>query len=79
MLKKKPREPSALILQGELFRETERLDEAIASFNKATALAPQRAGPYLARGRIYRLQHKHDLAKQEFEKARAFNAAIEFH
>jgi len=68
ILKNAPEETNAIILQGEVLREQGMLDEAIASFDKATDQAPQAPGPYQNRGEIYRDQRKFDKAIKQFSR-----------
>ena len=63
-----PKEGNAVILQGEIYREQEKLDEALASFDKATELAPQSPAPYQNRGEIYRQQKKYQKAIEQFNE-----------
>ncbi len=67
LLEQYPNNLSALILRGELARQSNQLEQALADFNQALALQPGNLQALLARAAIHLSQRAFSLAEQDLD------------
>jgi tetratricopeptide (TPR) repeat protein len=68
VIKKDPASAPAYLLKAQIERDQQKLDDALASAEKAAELAPGEPAPLQTRGEIYRAQEKFDKAIEQFSK-----------
>lgn len=68
-LRLNPNDVDAILVQGMLFTDQGKTDEALAAYTKAIELGSTNYTPYMNRGNIYFNARKFELALQDFKKA----------